>query len=282
MKQNYIVIVEDLIHSYDNGFTAVNKINLKIRAGEIVAIIGQNGAGKTTFVKHLNGLLRPTGGRIIINGTDTAKEKISTLAKKVGFVFQNPDHQIFKDTVFNEVAFGPENLGLTPTEIKRRVNEALKDVGLIDFSHYSPQSLSKGQRQRVALASVLAMETEIIVLDEPTTGQDYRESLQIMDLVSKLNQRGSTILFITHDMSLVARYAKRAIVFCKGEVLLDDSVKEVFSKKEILNKTFLHQPQIIELASSVSLHGTENVLTPEDLCRVVAANMRGTANGRCS
>lgn len=278
MKQP-IIIVENLVHTYDNGFTALNKINLQIGAGEIVAIIGQNGAGKTTFVKHLNGLIRPTGGRVIVDGQDAAKEKVSTMAKKVGFVFQNPDHQIFKDTVYDEVAFGPENLGLNKQEVRQRVNEALEAVGLTNFSNYSPQNISKGQRQRVALASVLAMQTEIIVLDEPTTGQDYKESIQIMDLVAGLNERGHTVLFITHDMSLVARYARRAVVFCKGKVLLDNSVQKVFSEKEKLNETFLHPPQIMELAAAAALKGAEAVLTPEDLYKITVTKLRGSLNG---
>lgn len=273
-----VIIVENLVHTYNNGFTALNKINLQIGAGEIVAIIGQNGAGKTTFVKHLNGLIRPTAGRVIVDGQDAAKEKVSTMAKKVGFVFQNPDHQIFKDTVYEEVAFGPENLGLSKPEVRQRVDEALEAVGLTNFSNYSPQNISKGQRQRVALASVLAMQTEIIVLDEPTTGQDYKESLQIMDLVAGLNERGHTVLFITHDMSLVARYAKRAVVFCKGEVLLDNTVQNVFSEKETLKETFLHPPQIMELALAAALKGAEAVLTPEDLYKITVSNLRGSLN----
>lgn len=288
MQNKTVISVENLSHLYSNGFMALNNIDLKVFAGELTAIIGQNGAGKTTLVKHLNGLLRPSAGRVMITDIDAGKEKVSTLARRVGFVFQNPDHQIFKDSVYEEVAFGPHNLGLPQQEIAARVEEALAAVNLSEHAATSPQNLSKGQRQRVALASVLAMKTEIIVLDEPTTGQDYKESLQIMDLVLELNRQGHTILFITHDMSLVARYAQRAIVLCKGEIILDGSVREVFRQADLLNKTFLHPPQIVELAALLTETGVladglaEGVLTPQDLFEVFKLHKRGNLDVSCS
>lgn len=282
MNRETAIIVEQLEHCYDNGFMALQGISFKVQAGDFVALIGQNGAGKTTLVKHLNGLLRPTTGRVTVGGMDAAAAKVSSLARKIGFVFQNPDHQIFNDTVFKEVAFGPANLGLPKAEVVARVEEALAAVDLSRYAGVNPQNLSKGQRQRVALASVLAMKTEIIVLDEPTTGQDYKESLQIMDLALKLNKNGHTVLFITHDMTLVARYARRAIVLCEGRMLMDGPVREVFLEVEKLNRTFLHPPQITELAVSLNdprLAG--GVLTPEELYKALQTEKGGVADGRC-
>lgn len=284
MSSEKAILVEHLIHTYGktagNQSEALNNISFSISSGEFVAVIGQNGAGKTTLVKHFNGLLRPTSGSVRIFGMDASRERVSTLAKKVGFVFQNPDHQIFKNTVLEEVAFGPANMGLAQQEVISRSEKALKAVGLLEYEHVSPQNLSKGQRQRVALASVLAMETEIIVLDEPTTGQDYRESLQIMDLAAELNKQGHTVIFITHDMSLVARYAKRALVLCEGKLLLDGPVSEIFQQKELLQKTFLTPPQIMELASAFPhLVNAADILTPQDLFAAFTSFERRVASG---
>ncbi|HWJ02662.1 MAG TPA: ATP-binding cassette domain-containing protein, partial [Verrucomicrobiae bacterium] len=226
-----------------------------------------------------NGLLKPTGGSILIDGLSVTKQRVSSLARKIGFVFQNPDHQIFNDRVDREVAFGPCNLGLTKEQTFIRVAEALQAVGLGDFAEVSPQELSKGQRQRLALASVLAMKTEIIVFDEPTTGQDYKEALQIMDLVAELNKKGHTILFITHDMSLVARYARRVIALCEGSVLMDGPVNEVFAQVEKLNKTFIEPPQICQLASVLGLGN--GVLSPEDLMNQLAEIREGMGHVCC-
>ncbi|MDI6812764.1 MAG: ATP-binding cassette domain-containing protein [Desulfitobacteriaceae bacterium] len=257
-----VLTVEALSHVYPNGFQALKDLNFQVRQGEFVALIGQNGAGKTTLAKHFNGLLRPSSGRIRIYGKETRGQKVSSLARTVGFVFQNPDHQIFHDTVAKEAAFGPRNLGFEEPEVKNRVKAALQAVGLEKRAEDSPQGLSRGERQRLALASVLAMETEIIVLDEPTTGQDQTEALEMMDLLGELNRKGHTILFITHDMALVARYAQRVLVLCEGTLLLDGSVDTVFAQPDVLSRTLVEPPQIIQLASRL---GLQHILTPEDL-----------------
>ncbi|RYD05297.1 hypothetical protein N752_10000 [Desulforamulus aquiferis] len=179
-------------------------------------------------------------------------------------MFQNPDHQIFHDTVEKEVAFGLINMGLPKAEISERVAKALHSVGLESQAGAYPQSLSRGQRQRVALASVLAMQTEIIILDEPTTGQDYHERLQIMELVSKLNQEGHTVVFITHDMALVANYAERVIVLCQGRIILDGPVREVLSQQAKLAQTLLEPPQITMLGSRLA-PSSEVILTVDEM-----------------
>lgn len=274
--------VEKLTYQYSSGQPALNNISFEISKGESIAIIGQNGAGKTTLAKHFNGLHKPSSGKVYVDNSDTASMKVSELARKVGFVFQNPDHQIFNDTVGKEVAFGLKNLGLPKQEIEERTATALEAVGLTDHCRVYPFNLSKGQRQRVALASVLAMKTETIVLDEPTTGQDFRESVQIMDMVRKLNECGHTIVFITHDMSLVARYARRVLVLCRGEILVDGDVRSVFAGPELLQKTYLCPPQITNLAQRLGRHSIPpDVLSVRELYELLL-KARGEKIGCCS
>jgi len=246
-----IIKTENLSYRYGPHGPVLHNVSLEIARGECVAIIGQNGAGKSTLVKHFNGLHKPTSGKVYVHGRETGPLKVSTLAETVGYVFQNPDHQIFHDTVGKEVAFGLKNLGIPAAETEARVAAALEAVGLAGHYHTYPFNLSKGQRQRVALASVLAMQTEVIVLDEPTTGQDYRESLQIMEMVRDLNRQGHTIIFITHDMSLVAGYAGRAVVVCKGEILADGDVRAIFAQPQLLERTYLNPPQVTALAQGL-------------------------------
>jgi energy-coupling factor transport system ATP-binding protein len=281
MNEPALIRIENLTYIYKGGQPALKNISLKISKGECVAIIGQNGAGKTTLAKHFNGLHKPSAGRVYIAGRDTTRLKVSELARTVGYVFQNPDHQIFHDTVGREISFGLKNLGLPAEQIEERVAGALAEVGLTGYYQTYPFNLSKGQRQRVALASVLAMRTEVIVLDEPTTGQDYRESMQIMEMVRKLNKDGHTIIFITHDMSLVARYASRVIVLCRGEVLADGDVRSVFTRPELLKETYLSPPQITTLAQSLSRHAIPpGVLSVEEMYQLLT-KMGSDQNGCC-
>lgn len=242
-----LIEIKDLHHTYPSGTHALRGINLKIYPGEFVAIIGQNGSGKTTFVKHLNGLLRATRGQVWVNGIDVSTQKVSEMARIVGYCFQNPDHQIFCDTVYKEVAYGPQNLKLSETEIEERVDEALSAVGMTELKSSHPRDLSKGQRQRVAVAAVLSMRPNVLNIDEPTTGQDYQDGIDMLNLIAKLNQAGHTILFITHDMPMVAQFAERVIVFREGEILLDGQTHEVFRETNTLSTTYLAPPQITSL-----------------------------------
>lgn len=282
MTGETIIKTEELSFGYRSGQPVLNNISLEIKRGECVAIIGQNGAGKTTLAKHFNGLHKPSGGKVYVGEMDTSGMKVSALARTAGYVFQNPDHQIFHDTVAREVAFGLKNLGLPGGEIKDRVFEALEAVGLTDHHETYPFNLSKGQRQRVALASVLAMKTGVIVLDEPTTGQDYRESVQIMEMVDKLNENGHTIIFITHDMSLVARYSRRVVVLCGGEILVDGGVRSVFAMPQLLEKTYLNPPQITSLAQRLGRHWVPpDVLSVKEMHELLL-KVRSEKIGRCS
>lgn len=227
---------------------ALEGINLSVRHGEFVGIIGENGAGKTTLLKNLVGLLRPTSGRIEIHGLDASQLAVSELATHVGFVLQNPDQQLFAQTVEAEVAFGPRNLGLEAEEVARRVEDAMEATGLSAFRDEFPPALSKGDRAKVVIASVLAMQPDIIILDEPTTGQDYRGCHQIMRIARQLYHQGRTVLVVTHDMSLVAEYAERTIVMNQGKVLLDEGTASVFAHPEILGRAGVIPPQITRLS----------------------------------
>jgi energy-coupling factor transporter ATP-binding protein EcfA2 len=260
-----IIEVKDLHHRYPNGCHALRGVSVTIDRGEFVAVIGQNGSGKTTFVKHLNGLLRATEGAVHVGGRDVSKHKVSEMARVAGYCFQNPDHQIFCDTVYNEVAYGPRNLHLSQTEIEERVIEALGAVGMLHLQASAPRDLSKGQRQRLAVASVLSMRPEVLVVDEPTTGQDYQDGLDMLNLVQRLNQAGHTVLFITHDMPMVACFAQRVIVFRDGQILLDGTTEEVFSQADVLRTTFLAPPQITSLALALPEYFPHAVLSVAEM-----------------
>ena len=247
----------DYFISKNISFNALENINLTIEDRDIVAIIGQNGSGKTTLVKHINGLLRPKKGFIKIFGENIEKKTMAEISKKVGYIFQNPDQQIFANSVKEEVEFGPRNLNLSEKEISLRCKKALEIVGLSKFLDVSPFSLSKGQKQGLAVASVLAMEPKILVMDEPTTGRDYLQSIQIMEIIKKMNQNGTTVVFITHNMQLVAKYANRVLVMKKGKIILDDPPKCVFKQQNLLNQTYLKPPQITTL--SIDLWNPDSV-----------------------
>ncbi|HEY3390760.1 MAG TPA: ABC transporter ATP-binding protein, partial [Prolixibacteraceae bacterium] len=208
-------------------------INIKIIKGEFVALIGKNGAGKTTFSKHLNGLLRPTSGEILINGRDIKGLTTAELSKEVGYVFQNPDHQIFAATVEEEIGYGLKNLMLTANVRENRIHEALEFVGLEKFKKRHPFTLGKGERQKLAVATILAMEPGILVIDEPTTGQDWDNTKKMMWMMEKLHRKGHTILAITHNIRLAAEYADRVIVFSEGKIELDGKPENIQRKVSV-------------------------------------------------
>jgi energy-coupling factor transport system ATP-binding protein len=259
-----LIEVEGLSHRYPNGVVALEGVDLEVRRGELLAILGQNGSGKTTLVKHFNGLLEPTEGSVRVDGEETAKQGIQVLGQRVGYVFQNPDHQIFSDTVFDEVSFGPKVRALREDEVRERVEEALAAVGLGGRGDEDPFGLTKGERQRVAVASVLAVRPEVLILDEPTTGLDYAEQRSMMDLVRRLNEAGSTIIAVTHTMWVVAEYAHRAAVMKDGRMALSGTVREVFVRDEELRDAYLRPPHIVSLGNSLG----HTVLSVDELLRV--------------
>jgi energy-coupling factor transport system ATP-binding protein len=240
--------LEKVSFSYAGGPRVLDSIDLKVEAGEFVAIVGQNGSGKTTLAKHIVGLLNPASGRVTIDGKDRAQMRPAEMAREVAYVFQNPDHQIFAATVEDEVAFGPRNFGLADDEIRRRCDEALVAVGLQNERQSDPFLLSKGERQRLAVASVLVLRPRMLILDEPTTGLDHREQLRMMALVRDLNRAGIAIVIITHTPWLVAEYARRVVLMRKGAKIFDGGVREFFVQDELLRSSSFRAPEITELS----------------------------------
>ena len=241
-------------------------LNLEIQKGSFVAVLGHNGSGKSTLAKHFNAILLPEGGKVFVNGMDTADEKLLyDIRKAAGMVFQNPDNQIVAAIVEDEVAFAPENLGVEPAEIRRRVDECLKIVGMSAFADATPSRLSGGQKQRVAIASVLAMEPEYIILDEPTAMLDPMGRREVLSTIKKLNKRqGMTVVLITHYMDEAAE-ADRVVVMQEGKIVLDDVPKQVFRQVGLVKKLGLDVPQVTELAYELRRYGID---IPDDIITV--------------
>jgi len=253
--------VDHLSFAYPFGPLVLDDVSLEIAAGEFIAIIGQNGSGKTTLAKHLVGLIPAGESKIRIGGRDRATLHAAETAQEVGYVFQNPDHQIFAATVADEVAFGPRNFGLDDGELARRSEEVLSAVNLTAERDRDPFLLSKGERQRLAVASVLALRPRILILDEPTTGLDYREQRRMMGLIGDLNRAGIAIVMITHTPWLVAEYARRVVLMRKGRVMFDGGVREFFTRDELLANSSFRPPETTLLGRRFGLAA----LRPEEL-----------------
>lgn len=248
-KKAVAVQVNDLTYQYGSGQSALRGINLTIEAGEFVALIGQNGAGKTTLAKHLNGLLQPTSGEVIVNDMNTLQYTTSHLSKTIGYVFQNPDHQIFSASVEKELEYGLKNAGFQDQEIKERIDQVLQYTGLERYRKVHPFTLGKGERQWIAVASILVLKPAILIIDEPTTGSDWTGIQTMMAMIRDLHEAGTTIIMISHDMDIVAQYAKRVIVMKDGGILLDGNPRDVFSNVEILLDAAIVPPQICRLSA---------------------------------
>jgi energy-coupling factor transport system ATP-binding protein len=272
-----LVDVLHLEYVYPDGTGALADVSLSIGRQEFVAFIGQNGSGKTTLSKCFNGLLKPTGGSVIVEGIDTRQRGVAKqLLTKVGYVFQNPDHQLFNDSVRKEIAYGPRNIGLSHEEVEARVRDATAVAGLKpEHLPMHPFFLPKGVRQRVAIASILALKPRTIVVDEPTTGQDVPQSIEVMTFLQRLwQEEGHTIIIVTHDMPIVARYARRVVVLGGGRVLLDGATREVFAQAEVLAQTFVEPPQITRLGQALSPWLPRDALTVEEMQSAFEAAVR--------
>lgn len=241
-----ILKIENLHFSYPSGEEILKGLNFTLDERS-TAIIGQNGAGKTTFVKLLKGLLRPQSGTIYFDGDDISKMTVAQLAGKIGMVFQNPNDQIFKNCVMDEVMFGSMKIGMTEDMARKKAKEALMLVGMEAAAEKNPYDLGLSGRKLVAIASILAMDTKVIILDEPTIAQDYRGKERIKQVIRRLRSEGKTVITIIHDMDFVADTFERAIVFAKGNILLDDTAKEVFAEEKILQQAYLEQPNVTKL-----------------------------------
>ena len=256
-----IIKVEHLNFAYPGvedtpGVAVFTDLDLTVEEGTFVAILGTNGCGKSTLAKHFNSILLPCGGKVWVCGIDTSNEhRIMTVRRNVGMVFQNPDNQIVANVVEEDVAFGPENLGIASPEIRHRVDKALKQVGMYEYREHAPHLLSGGQKQRIAIAGVIAMEPKCIVLDEPTAMLDPRGRREVIDTVSRLNkEKGITVVIITHHMDEAAR-ADRVVVLHKGRVAADGSPKAVFSQVELLHDLGLAAPETVELCDALNREG---------------------------
>lgn len=272
---NYIEF-KDVTFAYQNpddseAVSVIRKLNVSIKKGDFVAVLGHNGCGKSTFAKLCNAIEIPQSGKVTVDGIDTADEdRLYDIRQKVGMVFQNPDNQIVATIVEDDVAFGPENLGIEPKEIRRRVDEALKRVSMYDFRFCEPHKLSGGQKQRVAIAGIIAMQPECIILDEPTAMLDPKGRQEVMDTVKMLNREyGITVVFITHYMDEAVK-ANRVIVMDEGNILLDGTPKQVFGHHDTLRRVGLDIPEASELASELRKSGVKikkDILDIDELCQ---------------
>ena len=272
-----IIRIDNLIFEYTQGeeetpIKAINKVSLEIEKGSFTAIIGKNGSGKSTLAKNLNGLLLPSGGTIYVKSWDTKDDNhIWDVRQTAGMVFQNPDNQLVSSIVEDDVAFGPENLGIEPQEISKRLDQALESVNMGKYKKKAPHLLSGGQKQRIAIAGVVAMKPECIIFDEPTAMLDPKGRDEIMQIISELHEEGITVILITHFMDEAVR-AERVIIMNEGTILLDGSPSEVFSKGETIKEANLDVPLAVELAGRLRKRGIkipQNIITSEGLVAFV-------------
>ena len=282
-----IIRVENLTHTYGEGTpfcrSAVQDMSLAIYRGEFLGIIGHTGSGKSTLIQHLNGLLKPTSGRILLGGEDiwSDPKKIRDVRFRVGLVFQYPEYQLFEETVYRDIAFGPTNMGLSKDEIDRRVRESAHFAGLTDdLLEKSPFALSGGQKRRVAIAGVLAMEPNVLILDEPTAGLDPYGRDYILNLVKTWHDKGRTIIMVSHSMEDVARLADRIFVMNHGQLEMQGTPDEIFSKEEHLRAIGLDVPQVTSLAGRLNALGFDlpgNIHTMDDMEKALCAALGGEA-----
>jgi energy-coupling factor transporter ATP-binding protein EcfA2 len=277
-----LVDVQDVWYSYGNEVMALNGVSLKIEPKETIALIGQNGGGKTTLAKQFNGLLKPSKGRVLIKGIETREIPTNKLALTVGYVFQNPAHQIFSSKVWDEVAFGPKNAGFSVQEIEERTKWAIGAVGLSGSEQTHPYDLDYGKMKLLTIASIMSIKPEVYCLDEPTTGQDHQGRRRVAELIQDLNESGSTVMVITHDMRFVAEVAKRIVLVAGGNIVADGPTREIFEKTEILAKAQIRPPQITQLAQALGDCGVRrNLMTVREAADSIGA-MIAKGKGRGS
>ncbi len=262
-----LLSTRNLTHVYGDGTAALRDVSLDVYAGEYLLIVGQNGAGKSTLAKHFLRLLLPTSGAVYVDNTDTRDLTTSALARRIGYVAQNPDNQIFNATVEAEVAFALKNLKYAETDIQLRVEESLMALGLWERRGAHPLALPKGDRARVVIAAILAMRPDVVIFDEPTTGQDYRGARAILDISKQLHAAGKTVIVITHHLYLMPDYAERVIVMGKGALLLDAPIREAYHAVDVLASTYIAPPQAVLLARALAeeRHADFSLLTPEEV-----------------
>jgi energy-coupling factor transport system ATP-binding protein len=242
-----VIEVENLHFRYPSGVEALKGVSLVIKNGEFVAIMGQNGAGKTTLIKHFNGLLKPSEGTVHVDGVETTKTSVAALSRNAGFVFQNPDHQLFSETVEEEISFALKNFGFEEETIEKRITWALNLLALAQYRKTSPFLLSGGERKRVALASVLAWNPETLILDEPTIGQDYQQKEKLRQFIVQMQAQGKTVVIVTHDVEFVAECNPRVLLMKDGAVVADGEGREILTNPEVLAQSSIVLPQIAQV-----------------------------------
>ena len=276
--QQPLIRVEDVAFAYRPPTQVLRGVSLTIARGEFTAIIGNNGSGKSTLMKLLLGLLKPTSGRVLVDGLDTRRAKVSALARKIGFIFQEPNDQLFAGTVADEVRFGLNNLALPADEIAARSAATLAQFGLEPVRDMFPRFLARGDKQKVCIAAIVAMQPQVLLLDEPTTGQDHRDSGQIMELATALNRQGITILLVTHDLGNVARYARRVVVVGQGAIVADGATSAIMADRALLEACHLTPPQIVRLSLDLADREMPLALTPEALAAETRARLDSPAS----
>jgi len=250
-----MIVVEGISFTYPGNVQALRNVSLTVKDGEFVAIMGQNGAGKTTLVKHFNGLLKPSSGSVRIDGVDTTKTSIASLSRNVGFVFQNPDHQLFSETVKQEIGFALKNFGFDEETIQKQITWALNLLSLTQYRETSPFMLSGGERKRVALASVLAWDPKILILDEPTIGQDHEQKEILRQFIVQLQTQGKTIVIVTHDVEFVAECNPRVVLMKEGRIVADGEGKEILTNLDALAQSSIVLPQVAQIFTQLTALG---------------------------
>lgn len=258
---------KDVTFAYPDGFVAVDNISLEIEKGENIAIVGQNGAGKTTTVKMCNGLLKPTKGNVLIGDLNTKNYSTAQVSRKVGYVFQNPDDQIFHSTVYGEVIFGPNKMKLSKEEMNKQVEYALEITGMDEFKDENPYNLSLSIRKFITMAAIIAMNTDIMIFDEPTAGQDLKWNNRLSDIIKELNANGKTLITISHDMEFVANNFKRVVVMANKKIIASASPNDIFWNFGVLDEAMLKQPYIARLCKALDIDG--NIVSLKDAAAAI-------------
>jgi energy-coupling factor transport system ATP-binding protein len=267
------VVFENVHYTYQSNVEALRGVDLVFERGEVVALMGENGSGKTTLLKHMNGLLKPTVGRVLVDGVETISASIAELSQKVGLVFQNAEDMFFESTVYNEVAFALRNFGYDEEKVRKRVEWALKFFELEQYKDHSPFLLSGGEKKRLAMAIILAWSPSIICLDEPTIGQDSVQKEKMMHMIKMLNTQGRTVILASHDVEFIADLKPRVVVLSRGKVLADGKSQEILTDGELLKKASLIPPQVVSVLERLSDLGVQRKVLDVDVAAEIVASV---------
>ncbi|MHA1105481.1 MAG: energy-coupling factor ABC transporter ATP-binding protein [Promethearchaeota archaeon] len=272
-EMNSLIRFQDVNFSYPNGTIALKEINLKINKGEKIAVMGQNGAGKTTLIRMLNGLLRPTSGRVLIEGEDIITSTIGSLSKKVGIIFQNPMHQLFSNTVAEEIKFSLKSLDLSKEEVEEKTNTILKEYGFERYVDRSPMNLSGGESKKLAIASIMCRDPDILVFDEPTLGQDANEIKIFLDMLEKEGNKKKTIIMVTHNIEFAFEHVPRIVLMTNGRILADGPTNRLLTNETLVNRSSLILPQVFRLKLGLKTLGLEvpdNIINKVDMVKFLS------------